>query len=158
MTQYRATWSIDIEADSPEDAALQALQIQRDEDSEALVFEVKWGILTQSVDLAPTDPPRPEKGAYVIDVYHIVWGNLECHFDYSKGEKGSWEGGQQMEPDDPERCDLYAAYWQGHDVYNLLDADDKSELEEAGLGRMERDADGDYEPDHYDDEFYPGMV
>lgn len=158
MTQYKVTWTVDIEAANTTDAALKALQMQRDEESTATVFEVAHGILTQTVDLAPKDAPKAEKGAYVADLCHVTWGDLECHFDYSKGEKGSWEGGQQMEPDDPERCDLYAAYWQGHDVYNLLDDDDKSELEDAGLGHMERDADGDYESDYYDDKFYPGVV
>ena len=41
MKTYLVTWSIDLEAESPEDAARQALDIQRDPDSCALVFGVR---------------------------------------------------------------------------------------------------------------------
>ena len=37
---YRVTWEIDVEAETPEDAAKEALSIQRDIDSEAVVFGV----------------------------------------------------------------------------------------------------------------------
>lgn len=37
--EYQVTWTIDIDADSHEDAARKALEIQRDPDSIALVFE-----------------------------------------------------------------------------------------------------------------------
>lgn len=39
--EYRVTWTIDIEADSPVDAAQEALRIQRDKDSIATVFDVR---------------------------------------------------------------------------------------------------------------------
>lgn len=39
-TQYLVTWTIDIEADSPEEAATRAMIIQRDPESCALVFGV----------------------------------------------------------------------------------------------------------------------
>lgn len=39
-TTYRVTWQIDIDADSPEEAAARALIVQRDAESTALVFEV----------------------------------------------------------------------------------------------------------------------
>ena len=41
MKTYLVTWSIDLEAESTEDAARQALDIQRDPDSCALVFGVR---------------------------------------------------------------------------------------------------------------------
>ena len=37
---YRVKWEIDIEADSPRQAAIEALKIQRDPNSLATVFEV----------------------------------------------------------------------------------------------------------------------
>ena len=37
---YRVRWEIDIEADSPRQAAVKALEIQRDRNSMATVFEV----------------------------------------------------------------------------------------------------------------------
>ncbi len=40
MKTYLVTWRIDIDADSPEEAAAQALTIQRDIESTAAVFEV----------------------------------------------------------------------------------------------------------------------
>jgi hypothetical protein len=40
MAQYRVTWDIELDADSPEDAARKALEIQRDPNSIATVFDV----------------------------------------------------------------------------------------------------------------------
>lgn len=40
MTEYRVVWEIDLEADSPEEAAELALEAQRDPTSLATVFEV----------------------------------------------------------------------------------------------------------------------
>lgn len=42
MKTYLVTWEIDIDADSPEAAAREALRIQRDAASSATVFRV-WG-------------------------------------------------------------------------------------------------------------------
>ncbi len=41
MKQYFVTWDIDITAESHEDAARKAAEIQRDPDSTALVFTVR---------------------------------------------------------------------------------------------------------------------
>ena len=38
--EYRVTWTIDLEADSPEDAARKALRIQRDPNPIATCFVV----------------------------------------------------------------------------------------------------------------------
>jgi hypothetical protein len=40
MTSYRVTWEIDIEADTPVEAAKIALSYQRDPESTSTVFEV----------------------------------------------------------------------------------------------------------------------
>lgn len=40
MNRYFLTWTIDIEASSPEQAARKALDIQRDPNSSATVFDV----------------------------------------------------------------------------------------------------------------------
>ncbi len=40
MTEYKVTWIIDIDAETPEDAAAEALNIQRDVESQALFFRV----------------------------------------------------------------------------------------------------------------------
>ncbi len=49
MKQYYVTWEIDLDAESYEDAAAQALVVQRDPDSIATCFEVwerdKYGCL-----------------------------------------------------------------------------------------------------------------
>ena len=41
MASYLVTWTIDIEAENPVEAALEALRIQRDQESEATHFYVK---------------------------------------------------------------------------------------------------------------------
>ncbi len=40
MTKYSVKWEIDLEADSPEMAAIEALRIQRDHGSIATFFQV----------------------------------------------------------------------------------------------------------------------
>jgi len=40
MGEYLVRWEIEIEAETPQDAAAQALDIQRDPDSIATVFDV----------------------------------------------------------------------------------------------------------------------
>jgi hypothetical protein len=41
MTEYRVRWEIGMDADTPRQAAEQALEIHRDPGSIALVFEVR---------------------------------------------------------------------------------------------------------------------
>lgn len=41
MPNYLVVWAMDIEADSPHDAARRALAIQRDPDGTATLFKVK---------------------------------------------------------------------------------------------------------------------
>jgi hypothetical protein len=41
MTEYLVTWRIFIEAESPEDAAREALAVQRNPESEATGFDVR---------------------------------------------------------------------------------------------------------------------
>ena len=68
---YQVTWIIDIDADTPREAALRALAIQRDPNSIAQVFEVSepdsdpW-----TIDLLdPHDPHEPyfETDVSVVD-------------------------------------------------------------------------------------------
>ncbi len=62
MAHYRVKWEIDIEADTAQEAAQQALDIQRDAESTATVFHVdRWldnnGLIVKSelVDLGSAD-------------------------------------------------------------------------------------------------------
>ena len=41
MKTYRVVWEIELDAESPEDAAREALAIQRDPESEATFFDVR---------------------------------------------------------------------------------------------------------------------
>lgn len=57
MTDYRVIWEIDIDADSPQEAATEALRIQRAPYSTATVFKVieSFGIMgdkTTLIDLS----------------------------------------------------------------------------------------------------------
>jgi hypothetical protein len=65
MGYYKVTWTIDVEADTPEKAAIQALQIQRDPNSIATVFQVLTpsthnSYYVQNVDVSALD----EEGHY----------------------------------------------------------------------------------------------
>jgi hypothetical protein len=51
MKQYLVKWEIDIYAETAEEAARQALKIQRDPDSIATVFTCKEQGVEQTVDL-----------------------------------------------------------------------------------------------------------
>jgi hypothetical protein len=57
MPSYIVTWSIDIEADTPEHAAVAALAIQRNPESTAVVFEIidRAGGHATTVDLQRED-------------------------------------------------------------------------------------------------------
>ena len=59
MQEYKVEWRIDINAESPEEAAFKALMINRDSDSIAVVYEVtdKFGVTTV-VDLDNPDTLR----------------------------------------------------------------------------------------------------
>jgi hypothetical protein len=58
--EYTVTWTIDVTASSPVDAARQALEIQRDPGSEATVFEVETFKNRQVVE-------KTKKGSWIID-------------------------------------------------------------------------------------------
>ena len=51
MKEYVVTWDIEVTANSPEEAAKQALEIQRDKTSTATVFKVWDDIDCHTVDL-----------------------------------------------------------------------------------------------------------
>lgn len=55
MKSYFVAWYIDIDADSPEDAARQALAIQRDPKSVATVFDVKHAGASVVIDVEYLD-------------------------------------------------------------------------------------------------------
>lgn len=52
MKTYRVMWEIDIEAEDPDEACRRALEIQRDPESTATVFQV---ILNTEGDIATFD-------------------------------------------------------------------------------------------------------
>ena len=56
MTTFKVRWQIYIDADTPREAAYRALQIQRNPDSIATVFEVLSGPLSQHIDLSDPGP------------------------------------------------------------------------------------------------------
>ncbi len=58
MTEYHVTWRIDLDADSPREAAQRAQAIQRAAQSTAVVFDVATeGEPSVAIDLLE-DPPR----------------------------------------------------------------------------------------------------
>jgi hypothetical protein len=49
MNEYLVTWSVDVDADDPHEAAAKALEMQRDPSSTALVFTVQEVLPRQKV-------------------------------------------------------------------------------------------------------------
>lgn len=76
MAQYKIIWEIELDADSPLEAARQALEIHRDKESSAVVFDVgdELGECTR-VDLldAPEEPiPEPSgKAERIVEILRI---------------------------------------------------------------------------------------
>jgi len=66
-TEYRVTWTIDLDEASPEDAARQALEIQRNLDSWATHFKVRGPQgQVHEVDLGCPAEPAAEETVYVL--------------------------------------------------------------------------------------------
>lgn len=82
---YRVTWKIDIDADSPEEAAQKALEIQRDPNSIATVMQVKDATGTKHT----IDPVIPPTHTYIFDTYQ--------HFNI---ELPAGEDGEELSEDD----------------------------------------------------------
>lgn len=65
MRQYRVIWEIDIDADSPREAAEKAREIQRDAGSVATVFTVRKGkrrkgaAVVVDLEVAEADEEQP---------------------------------------------------------------------------------------------------
>lgn len=76
--------------------------------------------------------PRPTGGAQ--EFTHTL-GDVEltCHIDYTAACRGSRECGVPMEPDEPERADLTAAFVRDVDVKSFLSDGQVAEIEEAFL-------------------------
>lgn len=53
MAEYVVTWRIEVDADTPEEAAREAQRIQREPDSHATVFQVQEGSAHSSGDPLP---------------------------------------------------------------------------------------------------------
>ena len=56
MPQYHILWKIDLEAESPENAALQALGIHRDPESIATVFSIEHQGVRTVIDVENGKP------------------------------------------------------------------------------------------------------
>jgi hypothetical protein len=81
--------------------------------------------------------------------------DVVAEFDYSAAERGSWEGGQQMEPDYPAECALISAKTEkGVCLMSSLDSDQIAMLEEWCLEEV--DTPTEYEPDYEPDYDYIG--
>ena len=65
--EYKVTWTIDVEADSPEEAARAALEMQRRSDSWATHFEVQDSQgYAHEVDLGSPDESSNRKTVHVL--------------------------------------------------------------------------------------------
>jgi hypothetical protein len=63
MTDYRVSWDIDIDADSPREAAERALEIQRRPDSIATAFTVR-DEAGESIEVDLDEDPSAPDGEY----------------------------------------------------------------------------------------------
>jgi hypothetical protein len=68
MPNYLVEWTIDIEADSPREAARKALETQRDEDSIAVCFTIHDGDTVVNVDLLELVTEEPTVTSVTVPV------------------------------------------------------------------------------------------
>lgn len=81
MPEYHVTWEIELNADSPREAAVKALAIQRDSDSIATVFDVTDKVgTTEQIDLAEVEEEESDitctrdiDGAETINLTQSDW-------------------------------------------------------------------------------------
>jgi len=80
--EYQVTWTIDIEADSPTQAAVEAQRIQRDPESIATVFTVKQGdgsCPEEVIDLAEETPELSSEPTLSLNaIYEETLSYFEC--------------------------------------------------------------------------------
>jgi hypothetical protein len=84
--EYKVKWEIDIEASSPEEAAWEALKIQRDKQSEAIAFDVRSQSTGEEtfVDLLGEEDPRITQIKNIIkehgnfSTYDVEAGHSPC--------------------------------------------------------------------------------
>lgn len=84
MTSYRVTWEIDVEADSPREAAEKARAIQIRDGTMAVIFGVTGedGTNTQ-IDLLEPDSGRITPGEFLETIgagYIVAWDGDEEHY------------------------------------------------------------------------------
>ena len=83
---------------------------------------------------------RPSKYAGLTQFDYTPKGTdlqLECWLDYEEAERGSREGGLQMEPDYPATASLCYAEINGEDIAEILRESTTDEIEEAFLTQGE---------------------
>lgn len=78
------------------------------------------------------EAPRAYQGTQRFE-YTLGDVALACDVEYEPACRGSWSGGMQMEPDEPESCNLVHAYVRDVDISELLSDDQVAEIEEAFL-------------------------
>ena len=91
--EYHVTWTIDLDAESPEDAAREALRIHRDPDSWATHFEVRdaQGHACE-VDLGiPTQPAQEEKVFVLIPLEDGMVGDVAVFADEACAQRAEQE-------------------------------------------------------------------
>lgn len=96
MTDYTVKWEINIEADSPEEAAMMALEIQRDPESQATFFdaEVQYPdgtVLTWPVDLGHQPLIRCEQHHNALIVCNrLIEAYTKASEDFGSGGSVDW--------------------------------------------------------------------
>lgn len=81
--------------------------------------------------------------------YDLDDGTLECLFDYEAPERGSWQGGQQIEPDWPENFILNSVKAGEIELIDYLDEAFKERILDAIQTNYPQD-EPDYDPPEYD--------
>jgi len=69
VKEYTVTWTIELHADSPKDAAIEAMRILRDPHSTATVFDVSWPYVTEE--------GWNEWGEERVDIINEVCGRVQ---------------------------------------------------------------------------------
>lgn len=163
MPEFRVAWEIDIDADSPEEAARKALETQRDPDSIATVFAVfspKQGRIGREhlgdFDLSGLGADLPAKGRILprVEILHERDPDSSCDVSlYLDGRLITYKDTSYVEESVDPGAGGSLSDWNEHIA--VLEADEglSEAFRTAAVEANNRGAESPYLDDDEDDEF-----
>lgn len=163
MPEFRVAWEIDIDADSPEEAARKALEIQRDPNSIATVFAVfspKQGRIGREhlgdFDLSDLGADLPAKGPALprVEILHERDPDSSCDISlYLDGRLITYKDTAYVEESVDPGAGGSLSDWNEHIAVLAADEGLSEAFRAAAIGANNRGAESPYLDDEDDEVF-----